>query len=137
MLVLLLCAGSKYAYTMTGNVYGDLATAGGYVGIASYLNTGDVPISTQTNNVYVASGDSGYARVDRSGAGGSTIGAPAGPFTACISERTASGACGAARTFAPSAYKFSIFGHLSGAAPPPSARARTGFRPGWTTLASA
>jgi hypothetical protein len=104
--------GSKYAYTMTGNVFGDMATAGGYVGVASYLNTGDVTISTKHTRAYVAT-EGGQDRLSR---GDSPFGAPDGPYTACIADRTAAGECGAARTFDPSAYKFSIFGHLTGTA---------------------
>jgi hypothetical protein len=102
----------KYAYSMAGNIFGDANVAGGYLGLASYLNTGDVDITTQTNDFYVADANN-TARVDRSGTGGSAFGAPLGPYTACISDVSSAG-CGAARTFKPNEYKFSIFGHIQG-----------------------
>ena len=104
--------GGEYAYGMAGNVFGDLATVGGYLGLAHYLNIGDKEIKTNTNNVYVATVNS-TDRVDRSSSGGSKYGAPDGPYTTCISDVT-SGTCGEARTFKPSSYKFSIFGYTSG-----------------------
>lgn len=105
--------GGKYAYGMAGNVFGDLENAGGYLGLAHYLNVGDVDIITNKNKVYSATVNS-TARTDRSSSGGSAFGAPDGPFTACISEVGSDGTCGAARTFKPDEYKFSIFGHMSG-----------------------
>eukprot|EP00283_Hemiselmis_rufescens_P011373 CAMPEP_0173434526 /NCGR_PEP_ID=MMETSP1357-20121228/13094_1 /TAXON_ID=77926 /ORGANISM="Hemiselmis rufescens, Strain PCC563" /LENGTH=365 /DNA_ID=CAMNT_0014399403 /DNA_START=65 /DNA_END=1159 /DNA_ORIENTATION=- len=106
--------GGRYAYGMAGNVFGDMATAGGYLGIAHYLNIGDSDISTNTNDVYVATANT-TARADRSGGGGSAWGAPVGPYRVCISDVQSDGSCGAARTFKPNEYKFSVFGHISGA----------------------
>jgi hypothetical protein len=42
------------------------------------------------------------------------MGAPSGPFTACISkyDSSSSDKCGAERTFKSGDFKFSIFGHL-------------------------
>lgn len=103
----------KYSFGMAGNIFGDLEIAGGYLGIAHYLNTGTSSISTNTNEVYVASAGN-TKRVDRTSDGGSEWGAPSGPHTVCISKVQADGTCGAERTFKMSEYKFSIFGHLSG-----------------------
>jgi hypothetical protein len=103
--------GTKFGYTMTGNVCGDLDTVGGYVGVASYLNTGTKEIRTKTNRFYAATPT---GPVDRVARGASNDGAPAGPFTGCITEAT-NGACdGPDRVFKPSEFKFSVFGYLSG-----------------------
>eukprot|EP00284_Hemiselmis_tepida_P014781 CAMPEP_0174918228 /NCGR_PEP_ID=MMETSP1355-20121228/2953_1 /TAXON_ID=464990 /ORGANISM="Hemiselmis tepida, Strain CCMP443" /LENGTH=425 /DNA_ID=CAMNT_0016163393 /DNA_START=77 /DNA_END=1354 /DNA_ORIENTATION=+ len=110
----------SYAWAMTGNVFGDLDVAGGYLGLASYLNTGQTDITQNYNDFNIAKAGS-TARVDRSGTGGSAWGAPVGPYRVCISDvtppatnATSYGTCGAARTFKPSEYKFSIFGYFSG-----------------------
>ena len=88
----------KYAYGMAGNVFGDLKSAGAYLGLAHYLNVGTKDITTNTNQVFSATPDS-TARKDRSSSGGSPYGAPDGPYTVCISDVTWK--VGAAR-FAPS-----------------------------------
>ena len=103
----------KYSFGMAGNVFGDLEIAGGYIGIAHYLNTGTSSISTNVNEVYFASAGN-TKRVDRTSNGGSAWGAPSGPHTVCISKVQKDGTCGAARTFKTSEYKFSIFGHVAG-----------------------
>ena len=103
----------KYAYGMAGNVFGDLKSAGAYLGLAHYLNVGTKDITTNTNQVFSATPDS-TARKDRSSSGGSPYGAPDGPYTVCISDVTSEGGCGPVRTFKPSEYKFSIFAHVSG-----------------------
>jgi len=46
-------ATGKYAYVMSGNSYGDMATAGGYIGVASYINIGSSKIETVENTFYV------------------------------------------------------------------------------------
>jgi hypothetical protein len=92
---------------MAGSVFGDLSSAGGYVGTASYLAKAD--ISTNTNVFYVATPDS-LGQVQR---GDSDTGAPDGPHTVCISD-TAGGTCGAARSFSKGTYKFSLFGYTAG-----------------------
>lgn len=129
-------SGSEYAYTMTGNIYGSLATAGGYAGLASYLNTGSADINTQTNNVWIANSDSATP-VDRSSDtssdSNSDMGAPDGPYKVCISERQLDGSCGPNRTFTPSQYKFSIFGSTTGSAWPPIA-GQDGFPAGMDNL---
>ena len=97
---------SEYAYTMAGNIFGGK----GYAGVASYLATGAGDIVLQTNNFYVATG-AGDTRVNRNNSESeSNMGAPEGPYSACISEYT--NACGPARIFKTGEYKFSIFGHL-------------------------
>jgi hypothetical protein len=103
----------KYSFGMAGNIFGDMNVAGGYLGVAHYLNTGSVDISTNTNEVYVANAEKS-GRVDRSSDGGSKWGAPSGPHTVCISKVQTDGTCGPDRAFKPSEYKFSIFGHVSG-----------------------
>jgi len=108
--------GGEYAYTMTGNVYGDTNTEGGYVGTASYLVTGNTTIKSNYNLLYAA--NTGDGRVDRSNGlypqSTSNIGAPNGPFKICISDIN-NGVCnGPERVFPPSAYKFSLFGSYFG-----------------------
>jgi len=103
---------SEYAYTMAGNIFGGK----GYAGVASYLATGAGDIRTKTNAFYVATG-AGDTRVNRSNSESeSNIGAPVGPYTACISkyDNVAADKCGTPRTFKTGEYKFSIFGHLFG-----------------------
>ena len=101
----------KYAYVMTGSAFGDQTTAGAYAGVASYLNTGAVDITTNSNSVYAAVDPANAARKTR---GSSTKGAPAGPYKVCITD-AAGGKCSEAeRIFKPSEYKFSIFGVLQG-----------------------
>ena len=102
----------KYAYVMTGNVYGDITKTGAYAGVASYLNTGAVDITTNSNNVYGVVDPKAIARKAR---GTSTKGAPAGPYTVCITDAAGGKCTGDLRTFKPSEYKFSIFGALQGA----------------------
>ena len=91
---------SKYAYSMVGNVFGDMAKAGGYGGVVSYLNTGNVDI--KTDSVSVTSANTGDVQKDKSSESGtgskSTKGAPRGPFKVCISE-IKDGVCGDKRTF--------------------------------------
>jgi hypothetical protein len=115
---------TEYAYTMSGNVFGNLDTAGGYAGVASYLNTGSKAISTKTNNVYIATKDA-TAQKDRSAEtdsdSDSKIGAPVGPYKVCITSHTGGACDGADRTFEPSEYKFSIFGYMTGDDYPPTA----------------
>lgn len=100
---------------MTGNTFGDNHA---YAGIASYLNIGTKEITTNTNDFFSVAIPTDTARKDRSSdsepRSDSAIGAPHGPFKACISQYDASATdkCGAARTFQPGAYKFSIFGHF-------------------------
>ena len=98
----------KYAYTMSGNYFGE-NNAGGYIGIASYLNTGASDIETLTNNVYLATSKT-EARVTRN-TGDNTLGAPQGPFTVCITDQAN---CGGTRTFKSGEYKFSVFGKTIG-----------------------
>merc|ERR550514_2599863 len=87
-------------------------TSGAYVGIASYLNTGTGPISSNENTFYVAGGPSDQAHTPR---GDSNYGAPLGPYRVCVSDIDPStGACGEARTFQPGDYKFSVFGYTAG-----------------------
>lgn len=100
--------GGKFAYTMSGNYFGE-DNAGGYVGIASYLNTGASDIKTPTNNVYLALSKT-EARVTRTSEDG-TLGAPQGPYTVCITDQAN---CGGTRTFKTGEYKFSVFGKTSG-----------------------
>jgi hypothetical protein len=117
-----LCPNSKseYTYTMVGNTFSNASRAMGYVGIASYLLTGDKDLVTNSNNFYVYKGNGPTARVDRSnfgvGLSESTIGAPDGPYKVCISkfDDTATDKCGADRTFKSGDYKFSVFGHFYG-----------------------
>ena len=106
-------AGFEYAYGMAGNVFGHFKTAGGYLGLAHYLNTGTKDITTNSNKVYVASANS-TSRKDRAAAGGSKYGAPVGPYSVCISD-VSDGKCGSERTFKPNEYKFSIFAYITGA----------------------
>ena len=102
---------------MGGTYLGD-ATTGGYAGMTSILNTGTKDITTNTATVFLAK-TVDAAQVDRSAGTGpsvSTMGAPDGPYTVCISDIDATTkACGAARTFKPDEYKFSIFGAIFGA----------------------
>ena len=90
-----------------------MSSVGLYVGVASYLNTGPVEIKTDVNKFYMATA-SNSDRVDRSGADGSSIGAPVGPFHACIAG-VKGGNCDGVRSFKKSEYKFSVFGYASGA----------------------
>jgi len=109
--------GGEYGYTMTGNVYGNTAVEGGYLGTASYLNTGSTTIKSNSNLFFGAA--TGQARVDRSSGtvspiSNSAVGAPNGPYRICISD-VSNGACnGPQREFPPSAYKFSLFGNYVG-----------------------
>ena len=93
-----------------------LQLVGGYVGIASYLNTGTKDIKTNSNIVFVAATQE-TSRKDRSSdaepISDSNIGAPMGPYKICISEVGSDKSCGKERVFNPSAYKFSIFGYIS------------------------
>jgi len=102
--------GGKYGYMQTGAVYGSMADAGAYIGIAWYFNTGTTTLKSNMNSFYGATTDN-QARVDR---GGSTIGAPIGPSEVCIAARTAAGACGANLEYAPGAIKFSMYGYTAG-----------------------
>lgn len=107
---------SKMAYIMGGTYLGG-ATTGGYAGMTSVLNTGTKDIKTNTAKVFLAK-TVDAAQVDRSagtGASVSKMGAPDGPYEVCISDIDATTkACGAARTFKPDEYKFSIFGAIFG-----------------------
>jgi hypothetical protein len=107
--------GGKYAYTMTGTVFGGDDTAWGYAGIASYFVNGNKDIKTQSNKIY------GAAEHDSTGksrtVGDNTNGAPNGPYDVCISKidsTTGKPKCGAAMTYKPGDYKFSIFGAVAG-----------------------
>jgi len=107
--------GGKFGFVMAGNVFGDTETGGGYAGIVSYLNTGTKTLETNTVEVFGAG--TGDTPKDRSGGtdwSDSSKGAPQGPYEVCISEIGADGTCGAKRSFKPDAYKFSIFGSVSG-----------------------
>jgi len=97
---------AKYAYTMSGNYFGSDA-AGGYIGIASYLNTGASAIETSTNDVFISTTNAG-TRKERDD---SKIGAPDGPFTVCITDQPN---CGGKRSFKSGEYKFSVFGKTNG-----------------------
>ena len=102
---------------MSGNSFGDMAAKGGYIGMASYLNTGTKDIKSNTNTVFAA-GPGNEARKDRTSdaepMSDSDMGAPMGPYKICISEVGSGGTCGKERVFSPSAYKFSIFGYATG-----------------------
>lgn len=107
---------SKMAYIMGGTYLGG-ATTGGYAGMTSILNTGTKDITTNKAKVFLAKTPAA-AQVDRSAGTGASVskeGAPDGPYEVCISEIDATTkACGAARTFKPDEYKFSIFGAIFG-----------------------
>lgn len=103
-------ADSKYSYVMTGNVFGNMSSAGGYAGISTALNTGSVAIKTNTFPVYAATADS----TDRAQRDESDIGAPDGPYDVCISEANNGECNGAEREFPVGAYKFSIYGYAAG-----------------------
>jgi len=92
--------GTEYAYAMAANMFGDSADAYGYAGFASYLNTGEKSISIQQNKFY---GFSDYA----------TDFSTPDEYDICISKMSGT-ECGAATTFAPGAYKFSLFGNTLG-----------------------
>jgi len=98
---------STIAYTMTGNVFGSLATAGAYLGMASVINTGDKDILTDRSSFLIANADNqkGITR------DGSDDGAPFGPYNICITEDKE---CKTKRKFKAKGYKFSIFGYTSG-----------------------
>jgi len=103
----------KFAFSMVGNVFGDTETAGGYVGLVSFLNTGTTTL--KTNYVPVFSAESGSKQTPRDDAwSDSDIGAPFGPYFACISEISADKKCGAERSIKPDDYQFSIFGGVAG-----------------------
>lgn len=119
--------GGEYAFTMTGGRFGDMKTVGGYVGVASYLNTGKKDIKTNTAKIFT-SDDTKTKRKDN---GYSANGAPIGPMDVCISE-VSGGKCGAKRTFTPGEYKFSIFGWTKGDNYPPK-KGEGGF-PDYTHL---
>lgn len=105
---------TEYAYTMAGNTFGDMESVGIYNGIASYLNTGETDIKTSFNNLYMATAESN-TRVNRVADGGSMIGAPIGPFDACIADlNPTNNDCSGERVFKPSEYKFSVFGYAAG-----------------------
>ena len=73
--------GGQYAYNMAGAHFGD--PDGIYVGAASYYNTGALPITTPTTQVYSAGlGDEHFERGER------LVGAPHGPYTVCIADVT-------------------------------------------------
>ena len=102
--------GGKYAYSMTGNMFG-ANNAGGYAGIASYINNGDKNIESPTNVVYV-SDNTARARIQRDD---SMLGAPNGPYQLCITDTSStSGSCTNKATYKPGDYKFSIFGYTIG-----------------------
>jgi hypothetical protein len=107
--------GYEYAYTMTGGRYGDMSQVGGYMGIASYFNTGSKAIETNEVTLHT-SDDENKNRVTDKGTG--VYGAPMRDFQACISE-VSGGKCGAKRSFGPGDYKFSIFGWTKGPNFPP------------------
>ncbi len=92
-----------------------MSSVGLYSATSSYLNVGPVDISTDVQEVFMATAENNI-RTDRSANGGSKIGAPAGPFHACIADVTAGGQCEGTRIFKTSEYKFSVFGYASGEA---------------------
>lgn len=105
---------TQFAYTMTGNAFGDLTDAGAYLGVSSYVNTGTGTIETIENKVYVAGGSDTQAanRVTR---GNSKLGAPSGPYRICIADtKETNGACTKKRLYEPGEYKFSIYGYTAG-----------------------
>ena len=93
--------GTEYAYAMASNMFGKDATAYGYAGIASYLNTGTKDISVNTNKFYGFDGD--YNTDFQSPK----------EYSICTSPMSGT-ECGAKRTFKPGAYKFSLFGNNLG-----------------------
>lgn len=108
---------NKYAYTMVGMRFGDMADAGAYIGLASYFVTGSNTIETNSIGVKYSDADN-TERVGDTGA----------PLEAeiCISQIT-DGVCGAARKFVSDEYKFSVFGLLSGTNYPGSDLADSDF----------
>jgi hypothetical protein len=88
--------GTEYAYAMSANMFGDSNGAYGYAGFASYLNTGTKDISVDKNKFYSFSDfNTDFTSPDT--------------YDICISKMAGT-TCGAKRTFAPGAYKFSLFG---------------------------
>jgi hypothetical protein len=106
----------KFGYSMAGNVIGDTNTAGGYVGMVSYLNTGTDAIDFNTVKVFGAGtgNEQKDRKTDPTSYSDSDKGAPGGPFEVCISDIAADKSCGAKRTLKPDEYKFSIFGNVQG-----------------------
>ena len=101
---------------MVGNKIGSEGEYQGYMGIASYLNTGKQKIKKNKGVFYIVepdfnSNEGGDARTKREDShSDSDIGAPAGPYDVCISERKSDGSCGADQVFNTSTFKYSIFG---------------------------
>jgi len=93
-----------YAYMMAGNLFG--TDWGIYGGASSYFNLGKTDITSATTELYTAHPTS-QQRVNRFD---STMGAPNGPYQACMAELSG-GTCSGTRTFAPGAYKFNVFGY--------------------------
>merc|ERR1712238_375427 len=107
--------GGKFTYSMVGSVFGNTETAGGYAGLVSYLNTGTTTTKTNTAHVFSADSKSTWVYPPRKNDWSDTeIGAPNGPYLACISEISADKKCGAKRSIEPDEYKFSIFGYVKG-----------------------
>ena len=71
----------RWVYTMTGARFGDMATAGAYVGQASYLISSDTDVRMTTNTVTASTTQT--ARVER---GNSNFGAPLEFTDICIAE---------------------------------------------------
>jgi len=105
--------GGKFTYSMVGSVFGNTETAGGYAGLVSYLNTGTTTLKTNTAHVYSAQPNSVWKERNNDWSD-TEIGAPNGPYLACISEISADKKCGAKRSIEPDEYKFSIFGYVKG-----------------------
>ena len=96
--------GGTYDYTMAGNLFG--TNYGFYAASQSAFNLGESDIEIQRMDVYVAHPDN-QARASR---GGSTIGAPIGPYSICTADLS-DGTCQGTRTIGTNEYKFSIFGY--------------------------
>jgi len=89
--------GASYAFLNSGAYFGT-ANSGGYIGMASYLLKSGT-VSTSTNDVLV--GNRGATTSSK--------------YSVCISPMaTGSTACGAAQTYSPGAFKFSLFGGTHG-----------------------
>jgi len=104
--------GGKFAYSMVGSVFGD-ETAGGYAGLVSYLNTGTTTLKNNTAHVFAANTDSVWKERNNDWSD-TEMGAPNGPYLACISEISADKKCGTELSIEPDEYKFSIFGVVEG-----------------------
>lgn len=100
--------GGAWGYKMMGAALGSSKTAssGAYAGITSFINLGQTTLTSSSSSVFTASPGS-WQRVTR---GGSTAGAPNGPYPLCIGSVLMDGSCSTApREFRPNAYKFNIY----------------------------